>query len=70
MANGTSYPKTDAEILYDALDRLAHSVLEQEGKQPEHCWSPIGAALAALHGKKEYACERAWCAENTMRPKP
>lgn len=67
---GTSAPKTDAEWLYDVLDRLAHSLIEQQLKPPEHQWSPLGSALAMLHDKKQYACERAWCADNTIRPNP
>lgn len=71
MANGVGIPTTDAEWLYDTLDRLAHSIIGMHGNQtPEHQWSPLGAALAALHDKRKYATERAWCIENTVRPKP
>lgn len=68
MANGSGLPKTDAEWLYDCLDRLVHSVVEENGKMPEHCWSPVGSALALLHEKKAYATERAWCIDNTGSP--
>lgn len=71
MANGTGLPTTDAEWLYDTLDRLAHSLIgTRGGKMPEHQWSPLGAAIAVLHDKKAYATERAWCADNTARPLP
>lgn len=70
MANGEGVPVSDAEWLYDVLDRLAHSVLNEAGKPPEHCWSPLGSALALLHEKRAYATERAWCIDNTVRPKP
>lgn len=67
--NGSGCPQTDAEWLYDVLDRLVHSLVEDGGKS-EHEWSPFGSALALLHDKKQYATERAWCAGNTLRPKP
>lgn len=67
MSNGNGVPRTDAEILYDVLDRLVHSMLLTNA-EVHHRWSPIGSALFELHEKRQHAAERAWCVDNTARP--
>ena len=59
--------KTDGQILYDLLDRLAHSIVDKEG-QPAHRYSPVGAALHGLHRLRHLATERCICADTFDDP--
>lgn len=58
----------EAERLYDVLDRLAYDLMEERDLPPEHQFSPLGSALAALHDLRQYATQHCVCAEAYARP--
>lgn len=54
---------TEAQRLYDVLDRLVDSLINEEGDHPDHRYSPLGSALHVLHTMKYLATDRCVCAE-------
>lgn len=68
IAKARPAPTTDAQKLYDALDRLAFHVIERDGCQPEHRFSPIGAALHALHEMRRHESSISTCADSYRDP--
>jgi len=59
---------TESERLYDVLDRLVHSALSTNRIRPQHRYSPLGAALHALHEFRHLATERCICVEEFGDP--
>lgn len=60
---------TEAQILYDRLDRLVHSILSAPNTdEPGHAHSPVGAALRQLHLFKHLKSEHCICANEFRYP--
>lgn len=55
---------TDAQILYDVLDRLVHASITSDKIKPEHRYSPLGAALYTLHRLSLHATTDCVCAKH------
>lgn len=54
---------TDAQRLYDILDRLVHASIISREDVPDHRYSPLGTALFVLHQLSELATEDCVCAK-------
>ncbi|MCB4860809.1 hypothetical protein K7W03_14535 [Sphingobium sp. PNB] len=59
---------SDAEHLYDVLDRLVHQLMEDRDFPLEHKFSPLGSALATLHDLQQHAMPRCVCAVTYAKP--
>lgn len=54
---------TDAQRLYDVLDRLVHANIISREDVPDHRHSPLGQALYFLHRLDYHATEHCVCAK-------
>lgn len=60
---------TDAQRLYNALDRLVHATISRDGHgPPRHRFGPVGAALHELHALRQHETAHCVCAATFEDP--